>query len=202
MKDLSQVSSVDLRMRLLDALARLDASFRDAADCYCELFRRGEPTDFVSRGLGLSLFAVGHGKLVVGAALAFQHYPTLIAEVAKLPAAEQEKLAAGGLVRIPKVNRAGEIVALRINAMEMTAAQIRRRFVGDGTVRTYAEQVKLLENEPSGAESKHRGEKLDIRYDPKKEEVIIGQIRVKVRDFAHAIAKDFKVERRRAKVDA
>lgn len=202
MKDLSQVSSAELRARLLGAIARLDASFQDAAACYCELFRRGEKTDFVSRGLGLSLFAVGQGKLVVAAALAFQHYPTLIAEVAKLPATEQEKLAAGGEVRIPKVNRAGEIIGVRVNAMEMTVAQIRRRFVGDGTVRTYAEQVKLLENEPSGAESKHRGEKLDVRYDPKKEEVIIGQIRVKVRDIAHAIAGDFKVERQRAKVDA
>lgn len=137
------MSTEALRGELARAIRVTAQSLVYLATIWQELEARGEDLSSLRTGLSayLPLIASGHADPEAVVAFAGQH--TLLRAVTQLPRDEQQRLAAGGSVRVVVQTPDGVEAERELSPTLLSAAEVRRVFA-PGAVRSPTEQSRIM----------------------------------------------------------
>lgn len=135
------MTTEQLYQKLNNCLATSNQALRDAADAWEQLRKRGADLSRYPSALHRILPAIAAGTLAPESVIAFASESGKLALVAKLPIAEQKKLAAGGLV---DVVRDGAVESRPLIALSLSEAG---RVLQGAKIATVKEQRVALSKE-------------------------------------------------------
>lgn len=150
-KDLSSVSTAELREQLHVAIGLTARAVAHVAAIWNELTRRGEDLSGVKFALRDYMSAVASGRLLPEAVALLAGRLRTLDAVAQLPVSDQRLLISGAEIDVVTPN--GTVVTRTIDEMNWTEAA---RVLRDGTIRTPAEQRLALSRQEAAAKRRNR----------------------------------------------
>lgn len=138
---------------------------------------------------------IANGALGLTAAIALGGYDVGLKAIAGLPAAEQDRLANGGTVKVAVHTENGEMRIEERRLLELTRAETNMALSEDG-YRAPADQKKILAKRNPVV---HRSPSMvNIRVDLDNEEIVIGRVRIPVAELTAPLKElGFKLTRRK-----
>lgn len=140
---LQEMTLEELRAELARCVRATAESLVYLAAIWAELESRGEDLSALRTGLSAYLPLIASGRADPAAVVAFAGQPTLLRAIVQLPIAEQQRLAAGGMVPVVVQTPEGVEAEREIAPTMLSAAEVRRVFA-PGVVRSPAEQSQIL----------------------------------------------------------
>jgi hypothetical protein len=185
-----------IRSRIDYLAGNIAKNYVELCDLLMILVEGGEDHPLMHTGLTGAVFRrVAARTLAPEAALALHANEKLLDAVARLPIAEQQRLASGEPVTVPTYDDQGEIVAKERRISKLTSQQIDIVFDPKGAIRPFTAQRKILE--AKGPRDVRRSVAVkNIRYDADTEEIVCGMLRIPVAHIASVLAGHFEVKRK------
>jgi hypothetical protein len=195
-KKFDEMTIQELNDRWAKARADLEHNLVDACLILIEFRRRGQSRAAWRQGVFRWATEIASGKLDPLAALTLSESAVMINSIIGMPLEEQRRLAEGGDVEVAVLRTDGEVVLEKQSLATMPMTTFARVF-DEGAVRSYDAQRRLLVDRTSPQNAHRSSLPLNIRVSVATEEIIVGQIRLKVSEVALALSQmGFEVRRR------
>lgn len=161
-------------------------ALREGCKILVELEKRGENVGPLSRGLFRYYRQIANGSLAPAAVLAFAGNTFVLPRLMALPVAEQRKYADGAPVPVVEHNQEGKLVTVEKPLRHLVMREAELVFTDSG-IRPVDAQKRLVAKR---VKQTHRSAvPLAIRADMATEEIVIGQLRVKVAELYTPLKK-------------
>lgn len=182
-----QTSSTEqLESRLGAIVASVAEGVHEGCLIIHELHKRGEYRPYMAQGPFRFWREVAEGKLTAAAVLGFGGVKPILAKVAKLPAEQQEELLHGAPIVVVEHDEHGHIYAVAKEPMRLSQAQWDLA-IGDAGYRDIDEQKAILA--ARGPDVRRSSSVAEFRIDTATGEIVVGRIRLDIRDVLYRCAK-------------
>lgn len=195
MSDLKSLTVSGLVERLNQLQGHLETHLLEACKVVVELRLRGKSNPEWREGVFRWADQIVRGDVSPKMVLMLGDSPLMINSLKALPSAEQDRLLNGGTVTVA-VLAAGNVVISEQQAIATMSPTTFSRVFFEGSVRSFADQKRLLLDR-SKLKKSHRSDlPTEIRVDLQTEELIVGQVRVKAVEAVSALLKlGYRIER-------
>lgn len=191
----SNKTTAELKATITERMGNLSENALDICLMLSELAMRQEYIPLMRTSFFRHFEKIAAGKLDVLAAMEFAGLDSHLSAVANLPIKDQNRLAAGGTVKVAVNNEDGKMRIENIRLKQCTREQVNMALTENGYRAPAAQKKILAKRNPVVRRSPSV---LNIRADLDTEEIVIGQVRIPVAELTAPLKElGFKLTRRK-----